>query len=144
MIHDELHEDFIISKSVPVNNGASIYFLINEGKIVYVGQSKNIFARIGDHIKSKSFDSYFVFSCQEENIDVMESFYIHKFNPELNAQIFGGGEVAPVAANQLEKIDIDNIDELLQQGHIFIDNNGFYCSKHKNIESLRKHIRNAS
>lgn len=67
-----------------------IYALINKDEIVYIGQSKNILKRIGDHRTSrKVFDSW----CIVENLGIyttskevnrLEEKYIRKFLPKYN------------------------------------------------------------
>ena len=69
-----------------------IYFLIENSKIVYVGQSKNGgFDRIGAHLKysDKSFDSYYVQLCDINEINELEADYILKFSPLLNKNLPG-------------------------------------------------------
>jgi len=45
-----------------------LYYLFNNGEIVYIGASKhNIQGRILSHLNDKIFDSYFIFTCKDEN-----------------------------------------------------------------------------
>ena len=64
-----------------------IYFLILNNEIVYAGQSKNnISARMLVHRHDgKTFDSYSTIDISEDSLDVIESFYIHFFEPIYNA-----------------------------------------------------------
>lgn len=62
-----------------------IYFLINNNKIFYIWQSKNIYLRIWYHISRWIiFDSYFVFPCNENELLETETYFLKKFNTEKN------------------------------------------------------------
>jgi hypothetical protein len=67
-----------------------IYFLINDGNLVYVGKSnKNILARINSHIKDKDFDSaYYVAISSENLLDEYEKKYILKYKPKYNKHLY--------------------------------------------------------
>lgn len=63
----------------------TIYFLCSSGKVVYVGQTKRLQARIEQHRKSKKvFDSVFFVSCPAEDMDDMERSYIAELAPPYN------------------------------------------------------------
>lgn len=66
-----------------------IYFLLDKGKVVYVGQSKTGLLRIKQHIfeKAKKFDDYKIIRCNEEDLDDLENFYILKYNPKYNKRL---------------------------------------------------------
>jgi len=69
-----------------------IYFLWIENKIVYVGQSNNIISRVNTHFNDnkKNFDSYnYVEISYEkvENLNNIESYYIHEFQPIYNSSL---------------------------------------------------------
>jgi hypothetical protein len=63
-----------------------IYFLLDEGQVVYVGQSINLWARLYDHVcKGKmQFDRYFTLTCKRSELTPLESRYIRKFQPKYN------------------------------------------------------------
>lgn len=63
-----------------------VYFLIQGRSIMYVGQSKNIAARIGSHASSiyKHFDRYSIIKCEEADLDLVESMYIQLLSPPWN------------------------------------------------------------
>lgn len=67
-----------------------LYFLYNDEKIVYVGQSKtNVMQRLCDHFKdnSKIFDSFKIFdnsNLSDMQLDKKEKYYINKLNPMYN------------------------------------------------------------
>ena len=65
----------------------SIYFLIKNNKIIYVGQSEYAEARIIFHTKNKNFDSYSIIKLEKEDdclLSELESYYILKFLPKYN------------------------------------------------------------
>lgn len=66
----------------------AIYFLLRDNKIVYVGQSINIYSRIGEHFEDRKikFNRFSIIPCKKENLEILETFYIHKFNPIYNKQ----------------------------------------------------------
>lgn len=39
----------------------SVYFLMRNGKVIYVGCSQNVKSRVSSHKSSKNFDSYVIF-----------------------------------------------------------------------------------
>lgn len=63
-----------------------IYVLFHGDEVVYVGQSKNPQARIGQHAASpvKTFDSFVFIPCAEEHLDREEVAMIRRFRPKLN------------------------------------------------------------
>lgn len=65
-----------------------VYFLVAHGRIIYVGQSIDIETRIRQHrATGKCFDHYHVVHTKVSDLDLVESYYIHKLEPLLN-----GGE----------------------------------------------------
>jgi len=65
-----------------------IYFLFNENKIVYVGQSNgNILHRIVSHMDTKVFDSFNTISCSYEDLSILEAEYILRIKPAYNKNI---------------------------------------------------------
>lgn len=66
---------------------SSIYFLIKNEVVVYVGQSVSPYTRISVHEKDKDFDSYFIEPCEYENLNEAEAYYVLKFNPIYNGMI---------------------------------------------------------
>lgn len=77
-------ESKIISTSFSAKPVAAVYFLIRDEKIVYVGQSTNVHARIAEHQKSKQFDRINFIECPEDHLYQLEKMYIQRFNPEMN------------------------------------------------------------
>lgn len=64
-----------------------IYFLMEDGEVVYVGQSVNCHSRISDHVRleQKQFDSVYIIRADREALTQLENLYIKKFNPKYNS-----------------------------------------------------------
>jgi len=90
-------EEKIVESSLPFNNNdqSGVYFLINDMKIVYVGQSVNVYSRIPQHV-DKRFDRYAIVRCERNLLDLMESLYIHVIRPKLNGN-YGDDKAAPIS-----------------------------------------------
>lgn len=82
--HTHLSADEIVAKATQHVPRSGVYFLIDDGKIVYVGQSVDVFVRISHHVGAKKFDSYHVIDCLPESLRAMEDIYIKRLNPPLN------------------------------------------------------------
>jgi excinuclease UvrABC nuclease subunit len=89
---DLLSEQKIVDMKEPFENIPGIYFLIKDDKIVYVGKSVHIPARIRLHScpglktinQKKDFDYYAYITCEEDKLDLYEQAYIKKFQPWYN------------------------------------------------------------
>jgi len=80
-----LAEKTIIQRSRPVQALCGVYFLIHRSRVVYVGQSVNIMARIADHARSsKTFDRAHWVLCPEKDLSELEATYIDALKPPLN------------------------------------------------------------
>lgn len=89
-----LSEDAIQIGSIAVDYKpllSGIYFLLSDGRVVYVGQAKNIKARIRQHKEdpNKVFDAYAYLSCEEEYLDTLETLYILHLRPTQNKRCSG-------------------------------------------------------
>ena len=85
-----------------LDRACGVYFLIERNEVVYVGQSVNVFSRMREHCKSKRFDSYSYISCPREDLNVLESLYIHVFRPPLQGRGSGGDSLsAPISLSRL-------------------------------------------
>lgn len=60
-----------------------IYFLINKGEVVYVGQTTQGIIRPFSH-KDKQFDSVRIMLCKKEELDILEDKFIKKYTPKYN------------------------------------------------------------
>lgn len=81
---DGATHDEIVAQAHPLVPICGVYFLVKDGRVVYVGQSVNIVARLGTHLKQKDFDSSCYIAAGPHELDFIESFYIHLLRPELN------------------------------------------------------------
>ena len=73
-----------LDKLMVVESVTGIYFLVKDGKIVYVGQSTNIFARVGTHKTDKDFDKAVYFECPSTELDDLEYELINILQPQYN------------------------------------------------------------
>ena len=94
-----LREAEIVSAANTWELATGVYFLIDSGKVVYVGQSVNVYARIAQH-HDKVFDSFAFIPCAKDMLDSLESLYIHVLHPPLNSEMHGKKQ-APLALNKL-------------------------------------------
>ncbi len=79
-----LDSDEIFDRSREAFAGNCIYFLMDGSEIVYVGQSINIYSRLGGHFTTdKKFDR-FSWVCTSRPLNEAEADYIIKFNPKYN------------------------------------------------------------
>ena len=95
-----LSEAEIVSRSDPWGRVSGVYFLIQDQKIVYVGQSLCIFSRIDQHERVKKFNRFAYIPCEKLLLDPLESLYIHYFRPSLNG--YSNGFIS--APMQLDKL----------------------------------------
>jgi len=90
----------IVSASLNYYGHTGVYFLIFKEELVYVGQSVNVFARISSHA-DKHFDKYAFIPCSREDLDTIESLYIHVLRPRLNGVQQNGEMSAPLTYSKL-------------------------------------------
>lgn len=80
-------EDVLI-RSEKIKNNHIIYFLLLDGEVVYVGQTKDIFTRTMSHMKSdKIFNEISIFDVPLDEADEAEADAIVKFNSKYNLSI---------------------------------------------------------
>ena len=94
------YANHIVDASVPWENSCGVYFLIQDLEIVYIGQSVEIFNRINQHT-GKKFNRVAYVACEKQNLNVLESLYIHLFRPKLNGVQTNGQFCAPVPFQNL-------------------------------------------
>jgi predicted GIY-YIG superfamily endonuclease len=99
-------KESILAAANDVEKTSGVYFLINDEEIVYVGQSVNIHSRIHDHTSSngmrKKFNKFAFVCCNEDELDAVESVYIHMLQPKDNATKPNNEEkVAPFSFKQI-------------------------------------------
>lgn len=80
-----LSEAEIVAKATQHVPRSGVYFLIEGGIVVYVGQSIDVVARIARHVGLKIFDSYYIIDCPPDQLRALEDIYIKRLNPPLNA-----------------------------------------------------------
>jgi len=64
-----------------------VYFLISQGRVVYVGQAVDVRRRIADHIGEavKKFDSVRAMAVDRDRLTPVERRYIRRFRPKYNS-----------------------------------------------------------
>ena len=64
-----------------------VYFLFDNKQLVYIGESDNIYRRIGQHIYdgTKKFDSFEIFPCNDRK--KLEGFLIRTLKPKYNVSL---------------------------------------------------------
>ena len=100
-----LRESEIVAAAAKWHNCTGVYFLIKNGRIVYVGQSFSVFARVNQHkTDRKDFDSMAYVPCDAKDLDILESLYIHMFQPDLNGRVNDKNKSRPQAPLTLDVI----------------------------------------
>lgn len=68
--------------------GEAVYFLFQGDEVVYVGESKNVLARLAEHVRNngygRNFDRYVVLPCLPGTRKRIESHYIALLRPTFN------------------------------------------------------------
>lgn len=96
-------EKEIVEGKMPLESLSGVYFLIDDqDEVVYVGQSVNVFSRIAAHAQTKDFRCVSYIPCSLSQLDALESHYINKFKPKLNARHKNGDVIAPIHNFDLE------------------------------------------
>lgn len=90
-----------------------VYFLVRGDRVVYVGQSTNIYARAANHFNNKTFDAWSFIPCEEKDLDVIESLYIHFLQPSQNGRIGNTDMISvPLSLDELlPRITLDTSKE---------------------------------
>lgn len=68
---------------------SGVYVLFDKDEIVYVGESRHVLRRIGEHLRGankKKYDSFMIFPCNEEDRKYGEQFLIDTFQPKYNVK----------------------------------------------------------
>jgi hypothetical protein len=96
----DLDLEEIVRRSERLHHGGAVYFLIEAGEIVYIGQSRKILGRLYEHSMRKKFDSYYILSVSDVSVlDDVERFYMNKFRPKYNVMYL------PVSPDFMAKIE---------------------------------------
>ena len=96
--------DFIFLNCKPKHRKKTgVYFLLNEGEIVYIGQSTDMDSRCVIHERDKIFDSTFYIECESRDMDLIESLMIHHYEPAENKNHAHHGEkCAPMRISKMK------------------------------------------
>ena len=83
-----LDEETIVEMSVPFKRRCGIYFLISANKIVYIGQSADIYTRVSSHKREgkKHFTRFAFIEAPIKKIGGLENAYKAKYKPKYNKQ----------------------------------------------------------
>lgn len=96
---------------------SGVYFLRDGGRVVYVGQTNDIFRRISEHARGgqkhgcpdKEFDTWSYVPCEDEALrKQLETLFIRFIQPKYNiveSQIFPDENYYDVESKHKEKID---------------------------------------
>lgn len=76
--------------TIPFDSSARIYFLLQDTKIVYIGQTEGIAQRIGAHCGDKQFNYVATFTVEAEQLDWVERVNIFRYRPKYNKEIVCG------------------------------------------------------
>ena len=86
----------IVESPISVKTISGVYFLIKANRVVYVGQSVDVFRRISKHIAAgKAFDSFNFLACAPDKLDETERQYIQALMPDWNETMGGQRKQAP-------------------------------------------------
>lgn len=111
-----LSEKQIVLGASKVGELSGVYFLIKGNKVIYVGQSVNVFSRVSNH-EIKDFTHVSWVPCEIDGLDALESLYIHILRPEFNSKNGpDGGMWAPVPLKKLLGGNFKPKDERLIKG----------------------------
>lgn len=79
-----LTEELIASLAVPwARKNCGIYFLLREGRVIYVGRSRNVYFRVLKH-KHRQFQAWHWLPCAESDLERLERAYLDLLLPALN------------------------------------------------------------
>ena len=78
-----LNEKAILTRALPHRQFCGVYFLILDGKVIYIGQSMDVKKRIRQHFE-KRFDSFACIPCAMEDLERLEGAYMNLLKPPQN------------------------------------------------------------
>ena len=96
------HED-IARAAKEFDSMIGVYFLIRSDKVVYVGQSNNVHARVQQHrnIDRKEFERWAFIQCERNQLNVLESLYIMALQPEDNGRNVNNEYCVPLTLDKI-------------------------------------------
>jgi len=68
-------------------DGPCIYFLFDEDRLVYIGQTVNFDSRIKTHMNQKYFTHTFCQKCCQHDLTLLEAYYISTIKTSLNKHV---------------------------------------------------------
>lgn len=81
----------IVAASMQLADQVGIYFLMQCGQVIYVGQTKRLLARLEQHRKDgRKFDAFSFIPCAASRLNELERTYVEMLMPPEN-KTFGGG-----------------------------------------------------
>lgn len=82
-------KQLIYKNALPIyNKGESgIYFLLLNGKVIYIGKTTNLILRLNNHCKNKKFNSYYFYQCPIEELNFQEAKFIREFRTEIDNKV---------------------------------------------------------
>jgi len=95
-----LSEQVIVDSAANWKKAVGVYFLVKADRVVYVGQSVDIYSRIAQH-GHKDFDRFAFVPCDKALLDKLESLYIHLLRPAQNGNISETRKFAPLSLDKL-------------------------------------------
>lgn len=71
-----------------------VYFLMMNDETMYVGQSKNVYSRIAQHMNNADFefDHFVITECEPVHLLQLEAKFIHEMHPKWNKEIPAFGD----------------------------------------------------
>lgn len=79
-----MSEAEIVALAQPFEGVSGVYFLITGDRVVYVGQSSNVYRRVMDHRLAMKFERWHYVPCAEHQREEIEAGYIKALNPMFN------------------------------------------------------------
>lgn len=95
-----------------------IYFLLDHGEVVYVGQTRAGISRVFQHA-DKQHDEAYVLPCSRGDLDVLENTYIWKYMPKYNKQ---PNNVESVSIARMKRMLRDAMSELGSNRYVTVLN----------------------
>lgn len=110
-----------------------IYFLIENGIVVYVGKTENGKWRIKQHKNQKKYDDVYIIKCNFDDLMELEDYYMMKYKPKYNIMYNTTRKNIMNAYNEVRRKFSVGIIELIE----YIKNNNIKIEKFNNVESIK-------
>tara|TARA_R100001377_G_C3145879_1_gene94456 strand:- start:33 stop:692 length:660 start_codon:yes stop_codon:yes gene_type:complete len=101
-----LEKEIVSHSNGHVGQFVGVYFLVHKNAVIYVGQSTNVCARVSNHKNEgiKSFETFAFIPCEKEELDILESLYIHALNPSDQGRSSRGKLSAPHSMRKIMEL----------------------------------------